>query len=97
MVRSSSAGACARTGEWRLLRKRRILSRPDVPRGAESVNLASSTRSIGSARELTPGGSSRRTANNSCLIRESMSLITLPRSNRRDLIDEAGRCPRVGK
>lgn len=89
-ARSSSTGAGARSGEQRLLRKRGTFSRPDVPRSAGSGNLASSTRSIGNARDPAPGGSSRRAANSSGPRRESMSLITSQRSNRRDVIDRGG-------
>ncbi|XP_044974560.1 splicing factor, arginine/serine-rich 19-like isoform X1 [Hordeum vulgare subsp. vulgare] len=99
-VRSSNAGAGARTGEQRLSRKRGALSRPDVPRSAGSGNLASSTRSIGNARESAPassrraahnsGSSSMRAPHNSGLRRESMSSTTPQRSTLRDVIDRNG-------
>ncbi|CAM0879033.1 unnamed protein product [Alopecurus aequalis] len=91
-VRSSSAGAAARTGEQRLLRKRGTFSRPDVPRsaGSATANLVSSTRSIANARELAPGGCSRKAANNSGPARESLNSITPPRSNPRDLTHRSG-------
>uniref|UniRef100_A0ACD5VB72 Uncharacterized protein n=1 Tax=Avena sativa TaxID=4498 RepID=A0ACD5VB72_AVESA len=106
VARSSNAGAGARTGEQRPLRKRGTFSRPDVPRGVASEHSASSTLSTGNARELSPGGSSRRaahnsgprrkestssiTAHNSGPRRESTTSITLQRSNRRDVIDRNG-------
>ncbi|KAF7034568.1 hypothetical protein CFC21_045563 [Triticum aestivum] len=101
-VRSSDAGAGAgaRTGEQRMLRKRGALSRPDVPRRAVSGNLASSTRSIGNARESAPAGSRRaahnsgsssmRAPQNSGPRRESMSSTTRQRSTLRDVIDRNG-------
>ncbi|KAM0893579.1 hypothetical protein ACQ4PT_025023 [Festuca glaucescens] len=89
-VRQSSAGAGARPGEQRLLRKRGTFSRPDAPRSAGSRNLASSTRSIGNAPELAPGGRSRRAARSSGPSREPMSSITSQRSTRRDGIDRSG-------
>ncbi|XP_037403922.1 serine-rich adhesin for platelets-like isoform X2 [Triticum dicoccoides] len=99
-VRSSNAGAGARTGEQRMLRKRGALSRPDVPRSAVSGNLASSTRSIGNAREPAPassrraahnsGSSSMRAPHNSGPRRESTSSTTPQRSTLRDVIDRNG-------
>ncbi|XP_051222780.1 uncharacterized protein [Lolium perenne] len=90
-VRPSSAGAGARAGEQRLLRKRGTFSRPDVPRSAGSRNLASSTRSIGNAPDLAPGGGScRRAARNSGPSREPVSSITPQRSTRRHGIDRSG-------
>ncbi|KAM3198026.1 hypothetical protein ACQJBY_073239 [Aegilops geniculata] len=105
-VRSSNAGAGAgagtRTGEQRMLRKRGALSRPDVPRAAGSGNLASSTRSIGNARESAPAStrraahnsgssiSSMRAPHNSGLKRESMSSTTPQRSTLRDVIGRNG-------
>uniref|UniRef100_A0ACD5VKU6 Uncharacterized protein n=1 Tax=Avena sativa TaxID=4498 RepID=A0ACD5VKU6_AVESA len=90
VARSSNAGAGARTGEQRLLRKRGTFSRPDAPRSVASEHLASSARSTGNARELSPGGSGRRAAHNSGPRRESTSSITPQRSNRRDVIDGNG-------
>ncbi|VAH71625.1 hypothetical protein VPH35_049203 [Triticum aestivum] len=101
-VRSSNAGAGAgaRTGEQRMLRKRGALSRPDVPRAAGSGNLASSTRSIGNARESAPatsrraahnsGSSSMRVPHNSGPKRELMSSTRPQRSTLREVIDRNG-------
>ncbi|KAM3346330.1 hypothetical protein ACQJBY_020729 [Aegilops geniculata] len=97
-VRSSNAGAGTRTGEQS--RKRGALSRPDVPRSAGAGNLASSTRSVGNARESAPA-SSRRAAHNSSRSsmraphnsgpkKESMSSTTRQRSALRDVIDRNG-------
>uniref|UniRef100_A0ACD5TQG8 Uncharacterized protein n=1 Tax=Avena sativa TaxID=4498 RepID=A0ACD5TQG8_AVESA len=90
VARSANAATTARTGEQRLLRKRGTFSRPDLPRSIGSENMASSTRSTGNARDMSPGGSSRRAAHNSGPRRESTSPITPQRSNRRDVIDRNG-------
>lgn len=86
-VRSRNAGA--RTEE-RLLRRRGTFSRPDVSRSVGSVNLVSSMRPSGNARELV-SGSSRRAAHSSGPRRRELTNSTnTQRSSRRDVIDRSG-------